>query len=46
VVSYHCNLFDTTETCQQCGQQSFKIRMYPCHPLLNHPLECGRMIWL
>lgn len=46
VVSYHCNLFDSEESCQQCGQQSFKIRLYPCHPLLNHPLECGCMIWL
>jgi starch phosphorylase len=46
MASYQCNLFDKAETCQQCGQQSFKIRMYPCHPLLNHPLECGRMIWL
>jgi starch phosphorylase len=46
MASYQCNLFDNAETCEQCGQQSFKIRMYPCHPLLNHPLECGRMIWL
>ena len=46
VARYHCDLFGTAESCQQGGQQAFKIRLYPCHPLLNHPLECGRMIWL
>ncbi len=46
VATYHCDLFDTEETCQMGGQQAFRIRLYPCHPLLNHPLECGRMIWL
>lgn len=43
---YSCNLFDTVISCQWGGQQAFKIRIYPCHTLLNHPLECGRMIWL
>ena len=43
---YRCDLFDTYESCQMGGQQAFRIRLYPCHPLLNHPLECGRMIWL
>jgi starch phosphorylase len=43
---YRCELFNTSESCQQGGQQEFKLRIYPCHPLLNHPLECGRMIWL
>ncbi|MEN8206497.1 MAG: alpha-glucan family phosphorylase [Pseudomonadota bacterium] len=46
VARYHCDLFDTAKSCQPGGQQQFKIRIYPCHPLLNHPLECGRMIWL
>jgi starch phosphorylase len=46
VARYRCELFDTAKSCQQGGQQVFKIRMYPCHTLLNHPLECGRMIWL
>ncbi len=43
---YHCDLFNTAESCLQGGQQYFRIRLYPCHPLLTHPLECGRMIWL
>jgi starch phosphorylase len=46
VARYSCNLFDSAESCQRGGQQAFKIRIYPCHTLLNHPLECGRMIWL
>ena len=46
VASYRCDLFDTAGSCTQGGQQMFRIRLYPCHPLLNHPLECGRMIWL
>ena len=43
---YRCELFDTADPCQPAGQQAFRIRLYPCHPLLNHPLECGRMLWL
>jgi starch phosphorylase len=43
---YHCDLFNSAESCLQGGQQFFRIRLYPCHPLLTHPLECGRMIWL
>jgi starch phosphorylase len=46
VARYRCELFNSAESCQQGGQQAFKIRLYPCHPLLNHPMECGRMIWL
>jgi starch phosphorylase len=46
VVRFTCKLFDTATSCQWGGHQIFKIRMYPCHTLLNHPLECGRMIWL
>ena len=46
VASYRCDLFDTAKSCQLGGRQQFKIRIYPCHPRLNHPLECGRMIWL
>jgi starch phosphorylase len=45
-VKFGCNLFDAAASCQWGGQQVFKIRMYPCHILLNHPLECGRMLWL
>jgi len=42
---YHCDLFDA-ESCSVGGLQHFRIRIYPCHPLLSHPLECGLMIWL
>jgi starch phosphorylase len=43
---YHCDLFDNNESCSVGGLQYFRIRLYPCHPLLSHPLECGLMIWL
>ena len=46
VARFSCTLFNSADSCQWGGQQAFKIRMYPCHTLLNHPLECGRMIWL
>jgi len=28
------------------GLQQLRIRMYPHHEMLSHPLEMGRMIWL
>jgi starch phosphorylase len=28
------------------GLQHYRIRVYPCHPLLSHRFETGRMIWL
>lgn len=28
-----------------CGQLEYRIRAYPCHALLAHPFEMGRMIW-
>jgi starch phosphorylase len=28
------------------GLQSYKIRIYPYHPLLSHPFETGCMLWL
>jgi starch phosphorylase len=28
------------------GLQFYKLRLYPCHPLLSHPFETGRLIWL
>jgi starch phosphorylase len=43
---YHCRLFEDQELCSAAGLQHFKIRLYPFHPLLSHPLECGRMLWL
>ena len=29
-----------------CGRLDYKIRAYPSHPLLTHPLEMGVMAWL
>ncbi len=29
-----------------CGLIDYQIRVYPHHPLLTHPLECGLMTWL
>lgn len=43
---YHCDLFDNDESCAVGGLQHFRIRVYPCHPLLSHPLETGLMLWL
>ena len=43
---YHCDLFDTGQSCWVGGLQQFQVRIYPCHHLLSHPLECGLMIWL
>lgn len=43
---YHCDLLQADEECSAAGLQHFRIRMYPFHPLLSHPLECGRMFWL
>jgi starch phosphorylase len=43
---YHCDLFDTSQSCWVGGLQQFRIRIYPCHHLLSHPFECGMMLWL
>jgi len=43
---YHSDLFDPAYTCTVGGLQEFRVRVYPCHPLLSHPFECGLMIWL
>ncbi len=29
-----------------CGRLDYRIRVYPYHALLTHPLELGRMVWL
>ena len=29
-----------------CGRLDYKIRIYPAHALLTHPLEMGLMVWL
>ena len=43
---YHCDLFGNWQSGLPGGLQQFRIRLYPCHPLLSHPLECGLMMWL
>jgi starch phosphorylase len=43
---YRCDLFDFGASCTTGGLQQFKVRFYPCHHLLCHPLECGLMRWL
>jgi starch phosphorylase len=43
---FRCDLFDFVTPCSDGGLQHFKIRFYPCHHLLSHPLECGLMRWL
>jgi starch phosphorylase len=29
-----------------CGRLEYRVRAYPTHPLLTHPLETGLMYWL
>ena len=29
-----------------CGKLEYRIRVYPCHEMLTHPLEMGCMRWL
>jgi len=43
---FRCDLFDSGDQLAAGGLQHFKIRYYPCHHLLSHPLECGLMHWL
>jgi len=43
---FHYDLFSSDATCQDGGLQHYKIRLYPHHELLSHPLECGLMLWL
>lgn len=31
---------------EMCGLIDYQIRVYPWHPQLTHPLECGLMTWL
>jgi starch phosphorylase len=33
-------------TPDQCGKLEYRVRAYPKHPLLTHPLEMGMMAWL
>jgi starch phosphorylase len=38
--------FETNLAPSLCGRLDYRIRVYPSHPLLTHPLEMGLMIWL
>lgn len=33
-------------TPESCGRLGYRIRVYPCHELLAHPLETGLMVWV
>ncbi len=39
-------VFAMEYTPELSGLQQLRIRMYPHHEMLSHPLEMGRMIWL
>ena len=28
------------------GLQYYRLRIYPCHPMLGHPFETGYMLWI
>ena len=36
---FHFDLFSSDATCQDGGLQHYKIRLYPYHELLSHPLD-------
>ncbi len=38
--------FELNHVPELCGRQQYYLRVYPCHPLLTHPLEMGKMVWL
>ena len=40
------HLFALQLTPELCGRLEYRIRVYPCHELLTHPLEMGMMLWL
>ncbi|CAE6515004.1 Maltodextrin phosphorylase [Nitrosomonas nitrosa] len=40
------HLFELNYVPDLCGKQEYYLRIYPYHPLLIHPLEMGRMVWL
>jgi starch phosphorylase len=41
-----CNPFESGDLDSVSGLHEFRIRIYPHHPLLTHPFECGCMLWL
>ncbi|MBA2352712.1 MAG: alpha-glucan family phosphorylase [Burkholderiales bacterium] len=40
------DLFALELTPKLCGKLEYRIRVYPHHELLTHPLEMGMMLWL
>lgn len=42
----HEHQFELNHVPELCGRQQYYLRIYPYHPLLTHPLEMGKMIWL
>lgn len=38
--------FELDHAPEICGSQRYYLRVYPYHPLLTHPLEMGKMVWL
>jgi len=42
----HEHQFELNHVPDQCGRQRYFLRVYPYHPLLTHPLEMGKMVWL
>lgn len=38
--------FELSHIPELCGRQQYYLRIYPYHPLLTHPLEMGKMLWL
>ncbi|MDD5366153.1 MAG: alpha-glucan family phosphorylase [Gallionellaceae bacterium] len=39
-------VFTLEMTPEHCGRLIYRIRVYPCHPLLTQQFEMGLMIWL
>ena len=44
--AYGEHLFSRELTPDQCGKMEYRIRAFPTHPLLTHPFEMGKMLWL
>ncbi len=42
----HEQLFTLDLAPDMCGRLEYRIRVYPFHALLTHPLELGLMVWL
>ncbi len=45
-IGEHEHRFELNHVPELCGRQEYYLRAYPYHPLLTHPLEMGRMVWL